>query len=99
MILHIKKKIYFDFLLKFMESASVFQFMESSSICKNFTQTLKELNWSPTFFHPFLIKKNKNKSDPRDSSGPHVGASGCRGYVYLQIKPSVPKQYLPGLFR
>ncbi len=28
-----------------------------------------------------------------------MGASGCRGYVYLQIKPSVPKQYLPGLFR
>lgn len=28
-----------------------------------------------------------------------MGASGCRGYVYLQIKPSVLKQYLPGLFR
>ena len=28
-----------------------------------------------------------------------MGGSGCRGYVYLQIKPSVPKQYLPGLFR
>lgn len=27
------------------------------------------------------------------------GGSGCREYVYLQIKLSVLKQYLPGLFR
>ena len=28
-----------------------------------------------------------------------MGASGCRGNVYLQIKPCALKQYLPGLFR
>lgn len=77
-------------------------------ICQDFTQTLREW-WTDEvshFFQSFQIdkkkkkrKKNRNKSDPADSSGPHVGGSGCRGYVYLQIKPSVPKQYLPGLFR
>lgn len=28
-----------------------------------------------------------------------MGAGGCRGYVYLQIKPSVLKEYLPDPFR
>lgn len=54
---------------------------------------------SHIFFHLFPDKKSKNTDDPKDSCGPHVGGSGCREYVYLQIKLSVLKQYLPGLFR
>lgn len=49
-------------------------------------------------FPPFQIE-TRNKCDAGDSSGPHMGAGGCRGYVYLQIRPPVQKQYLPGPFR
>lgn len=66
---------------------------------KQHTNTARVKLIAVVHFSTFL-DKNRIKVMQQIAGALMWGTSGCRGYVYLQIKPSVLlKQYLPGFFR